>query len=45
MKKINLFIVAGLLMMTVMGCNTIGGFGDDITTVGRWFTRGSDRTK
>ncbi len=43
MKKITLFVLTGLLAMTVVGCGTVRGFGDDISTVGRWFTRGSDR--
>lgn len=39
MKKIYLFMLAGLLVMTVAGCGTVRGFGDDISTVGRWITR------
>ena len=40
MKKISLFILAGFLMLTVVGCGTFRGIGDDISTVGRWITRG-----
>ena len=43
MKRIYLFVLAGLLVMTVVGCGTVRGFGDDISTVGHWLTRGSDR--
>ena len=39
MKKITLFVLAGLLVMTSVGCGTVRGFGDDISTVGRWITR------
>jgi len=43
MRKITLFVLAGLLMATVVGCGTVKGFGDDLSTVGHWFTRGADR--
>jgi predicted small secreted protein len=42
MKKITLFVLTGLLVMTVVGCGTVKGFGDDISTVGRWLTKGSN---
>jgi predicted small secreted protein len=45
MKKVAFFVLAGLLVMTVVGCGTVKGFGQDISTVGHWFTRGSDRAK
>jgi len=45
MKKIGLFVLAGFLVVTVVGCGTVRGFGDDISTIGRWLTRGSDRVK
>lgn len=43
MKKITLLGLAVLLVLAVAGCNTVKGFGDDISTVGHWFTRGADR--
>jgi len=43
MKITYLIVLAGLLVMTAVGCGTVRGIGDDITTVGHWFTRGSDR--
>ena len=39
MKKIYLFFLVGLLVMTGVGCGTVKGFGEDISTVGRWITR------
>lgn len=43
MKKITLFVLVGLFVMTIVGCGTVRGFGDDISTVGHWLTRGSDK--
>jgi len=43
MKRVFLLVFAGLLVVTFVGCGTIKGFGDDISTVGHWFTRGADR--
>ncbi|MDP2654321.1 MAG: hypothetical protein Q8Q08_09845 [Candidatus Omnitrophota bacterium] len=40
MKKMALFVLVGLLVVTAVGCGTVRGFGDDISTVGRWITRG-----
>ena len=45
MKKICLFILCGLLILTVVGCGTIRGLGEDINTVGRWLMKGSDAVK
>ena len=45
MKGMCLFVLAGLLVMTIVGCGTVKGFGDDISTVGHWFTRGADRAR
>lgn len=45
MRKISLIILVGLLVVTAVGCGTVRGFGDDISTVGHWFTRGSDRAR
>jgi predicted small secreted protein len=45
MKKFVLFVLAGLLLTTVIGCGTVKGIGEDVTTIGNWLTRGSDRAK
>ena len=45
MRKMYLVVLAGVLVMTVVGCGTVKGFGDDISTVGNWFMRGSDRAR
>ena len=42
MKKMTLFIMAGLLVVTCVGCGTVRGFGDDISTVGHWITRNQE---
>ena len=43
MKRIYLLILAGFIIVTAFGCGTVKGFGDDISTVGHWFTRAADR--
>ncbi|MBN1870592.1 MAG: hypothetical protein JW847_08470 [Candidatus Omnitrophica bacterium] len=43
MKRICLLVLCGLLVMMVVGCNTLKGFGDDISTVGHWITGAWDR--
>ncbi len=45
MKKTCLFVLCGLFIFTTVGCGTIKGFGDDISAVGRWFSKGSDNVK
>ena len=45
MKKICLFILCGVFTLTAIGCGTIKGFGDDISAVGGWFSKGSDNVK
>lgn len=42
MKKAYLFVLCGLLILTIAGCGTIKGLGDDIGTVGKWLTKGSN---
>jgi predicted small secreted protein len=42
MKKACLFVLCGFLMLTLVGCGTIKGLGEDISTVGRWLIKGSD---
>jgi len=42
MKKVYALILCGLLMLTTVGCGTIKGLGEDISTVGRWLIKGSD---
>ena len=43
MKRIFLLVLAVLLITTVVGCGTVQGFGDDISTVGRWISGAWDR--
>ena len=42
MKKICFFILCGLLILTIAGCGTIKGMGNDIRTLGEWLIKGSD---
>jgi len=41
MRKMVLFLLLVLLTATAIGCGTVKGIGEDISTVGRWLTRGS----
>jgi len=45
MKKTCLFVLCVLLILTVAGCGTIRGLGEDINTVGKWLMKGSDAVK
>ena len=45
MKSITLFVLDGLLVMTAVGCDPEGGFGEDLKTAGHWFTRGVDKVE
>ena len=45
MKKACLFILSGLLILSIAGCSTIKGLGNDISTLGSWLTKGSDAVK
>lgn len=38
-EKNLLVFLAGLLVMTVVGCGTARGFGEDSSTVDHWITR------
>ena len=39
MKEITMFVLVVMLAVTAVGCGTANGFGEDISTVGRWITR------
>jgi len=41
MKKVCLFILCAILLVTVVGCGTIKGIGEDFTALGGWVSRGS----
>ena len=45
MKKVCLLIVCGVMLLTLAGCNTIKGFGEDISAVGGWMIKGSENVK
>jgi len=44
MKNTLLIIICGLVI-AAMGCNTIGGVGEDMGTIGNWIIRGSENVK
>ena len=45
MKKLLLLALFICFTISLLGCGTIKGLGEDISTVGGWFTRGSDHVK
>jgi len=45
MKRHFWLALSGLLILAIAGCGTIKGIGEDIGTVGRWLSRGSDNVK
>jgi len=42
MRKTCVFAICSLLMLAIVGCSTIKGFGDDVSTIGKWLVKGSD---
>jgi len=45
MKKICLLVICGALIVSIAGCGTVKGLGEDISTVGRWLIKGSSAAK
>lgn len=45
MKRVCLLVLCGVLILTAVGCGTIKGLGEDISTIGRWLVKGSDTAK
>ena len=45
MRRMLLAVVCLMLVITCIGCNTIGGLGEDLTAVGGWVTKGSDKVE
>jgi len=45
MKKTLLLGVCLLLVAAITGCGTVKGLGEDVSTVGGWLTKGSDRAQ
>lgn len=45
MKRVWLFVFCAILILTVAGCGTVKGLGEDISTIGRWLMKGSDSAK
>ena len=45
MKKACMLVVCGLLILISAGCETIKGIGKDVSAVGGWLTRGSEKAQ
>lgn len=45
MKKAVLGGICLILTVACIGCNTIKGLGEDVTTVGGWVVKGSDNVQ
>ena len=45
MKRFNLILICAAFALTAAGCGTIRGVGEDVSTVGGWFVKGSDGVK
>ena len=45
MKKAYMVAIGSLLILILAGCETIKGIGKDISTVGGWLTRGSEKAQ
>ena len=45
MKKLILLGISVILMAAIAGCSTIKGLGEDVSAVGGWLTKGSDRAQ
>ncbi len=45
MKKLILFMVLFASVLVFSGCETIKGVGEDVSTIGNWLSRGSDKVQ
>ena len=45
MNKVLLAAICLVLMAISIGCNTIRGLGEDVTTVGGWVVKGVDNVQ
>ena len=45
MKKFALGVICLMLTVVCIGCNTIKGLGEDVSTVGGWVTKGADNVE
>jgi predicted small secreted protein len=45
MKKRFLLALAGLFLLSMAGCGTIKGIGEDVSAVGGWMSKSSDTVK
>ncbi|OGX35186.1 MAG: hypothetical protein A3C36_08005 [Omnitrophica WOR_2 bacterium RIFCSPHIGHO2_02_FULL_52_10] len=45
MKKLFLVGISIILMAAIAGCGTVKGIGEDLSAVGGWLTKGSEKAK
>lgn len=45
MKRMVLSVVALTMIVSLYGCNTMKGVGNDLSAVGGWITRGSEHVE
>ncbi len=45
MKKVYLLILCGFFAISAVGCGTVKGLGEDISSVGGWFSKSSNKVK
>ena len=45
MKRTILGVTCLLLVVTCIGCNTIRGVGEDVSTIGGWMVKGADNVE
>lgn len=45
MKRMMLAGICLVLMVAGIGCNTIRGLGEDVSTVGGWVVKGADKVE
>ena len=45
MRKLILMVVGVLLLAAITGCGTVKGIGEDLSVVGGWLTKGSDKVQ
>ncbi|MCK5580090.1 MAG: hypothetical protein KAJ18_02330 [Candidatus Omnitrophica bacterium] len=45
MRKISQVLIIAIALMSLYGCNTIKGLGEDFTAVGTWIKNGSEKAK
>jgi len=45
MKKALLLLVGAVFTLSLIGCGTVSGVGEDLKSIGGWFTKASDNIR